>query len=114
MISEKRITIKIFFFVLSCVFVSGDAEVRCIESEREALLSFTNGTMDRFGIISSWRSNECCEWLGVECSNTTGHVIALKIFGINFGGKVGSSLLELHHLNHHDLSGNDFGGTPIP
>ncbi|KAG6404918.1 hypothetical protein SASPL_132495 [Salvia splendens] len=115
MVSKKRIAIKFVLVVLSCVLVSGDAEVRCIESEREALLSFKNGTINRFGALSSWQSDECCEWLGVECSNTTGHVTTLKISGLEFGGKVGSSsLLELHYLNHLDLGGNDFGGTPIP
>ncbi|XP_047951568.1 receptor-like protein EIX2 isoform X2 [Salvia hispanica] len=80
MISDKRTTIKIVVVVLLlCVFVSEDAEVRCIESEREALLSFKNGLIDEHGILSSWRSDECCEWHGVECSNTTGHVITLQL-----------------------------------
>ncbi|XP_047949630.1 receptor-like protein EIX2 [Salvia hispanica] len=113
MISEKRIAIKFVLVVLSCVFVSGDAEVRCIESEREALLSFKNGLIND-GVLSSWRSNECCKWHGVECSNTTGHVIALKCDHFGLGGEVRSSLLELHHLNHLDLSGNQFGSVPIP
>ncbi|XP_047965281.1 receptor-like protein EIX2 [Salvia hispanica] len=114
MIFEKRIAIKFVLVVLSCVFVSGDAEVRCIESEREALLSFKNGTIDEDGFLSSWRSNECCEWDGVECSNTTGHVIALKCDNFGLQGELRSSLVELHHLIHLDLSWNDFGGIPIP
>ncbi|KAL1555658.1 receptor-like protein EIX1 [Salvia divinorum] len=114
MISDKRIAIKFFVVVLSCVFVTGDAEVRCIESEREALLSFKKGLINKYSILSSWRSDECCKWYGVECSNTTAHVIALDLRGANLRGKIGSSLLELHHLTHLDLSRNDFGGIPIP
>ncbi|XP_047952037.1 receptor-like protein EIX2 [Salvia hispanica] len=114
MIFEKRIAIKFVLVVLSCVFVSGDAEVRCIESEREALLNFKNGLIDKSGHLSSWRSNECCAWHGIECSNTTGHVIALKCDNFGLQGEFRSSLVELHHLNSLELSGIDFGGIPIP
>ncbi|XP_057792745.1 receptor-like protein EIX1 [Salvia miltiorrhiza] len=119
MISDKGIAIKFLLFVLVCVFVSGDdTEVRCIEREREALLSFKNSLIGDDGILSSWRSDECCEWYGVECSNTTRHVIALQLNACDLEGglqgKVGSSLLELHHLNYLDLSCNYFGGNPIP
>ncbi|XP_057792811.1 receptor-like protein EIX1 [Salvia miltiorrhiza] len=121
MISNKGIPIKFLLLVLVCVFVSGDdAEVRCIAREREALLSFKNGLIDVYddGILSSWRSDECCEWYGVVCSNTTRHVIALQLSACDYDGalqgKVGSSLLELHHLSYLDLSCNDFGGNSIP
>ncbi|XP_047965282.1 receptor-like protein EIX2 [Salvia hispanica] len=98
-----------------------DAKVRCIESEREALLSFKNGTIDEDGFLSSWRSNECCEWDGVECSNTTGHVIALKCH--NFGLQVGmiseafqsrNSLDPLKQLQHLSLHDSNFSGVVPP
>ncbi|XP_047965165.1 receptor-like protein EIX1 [Salvia hispanica] len=118
MISDKKIAIKFLLFVLVCLFVLGDAEVRCIEREREALLSFKNGLIDDYGCLSSWQSDKCCKWYGVWCSNTTGHVIALRLNSDDYGGKlrgeVGSSLLKLHHLNYLDLGSNDFGGNPIP
>ncbi|KAL1555657.1 receptor-like protein EIX1 [Salvia divinorum] len=123
MISKKRIAIKfvvvVVVVVLSCVFVSGDARVRCIESEREALLSFKNGLIDEHGVLSSWQSDECCEWHGLECSNTTGHVITLQLNNVGYfegqlKGELRSSLVELRRLNSLDLSRNDFGGVPIP
>ncbi|XP_057792805.1 receptor-like protein EIX1 [Salvia miltiorrhiza] len=119
MISDKGISIKFLLFFLLCVYVSGDdAEVRCIAREREALLSFKNSLIGDDGILSSWRSDECCEWYGVECSNTTRHVITLQLNACDLEGalrgKVGSSLLELHHLSYLDLSCNDFGGNPVP
>ncbi|KAL1555494.1 receptor-like protein EIX2 isoform X1 [Salvia divinorum] len=118
MISHKGKSIKLILIVLLYVFVSGDAEVRCIESEREALLSFKNGLIDEYDVLSSWQSKECCKWHGVECSSTTGHVTTLQLSGLDHDGvlkgDVRSSLLELHHLNRLDLSLNDFGGIPIP
>ncbi|XP_047949649.1 receptor-like protein EIX1 [Salvia hispanica] len=85
-----------------------------MEREREALLTFKNGLIDEDGILLSWQSDECCEWYGVECNNTTRHVITLQLDDANLRGKIGSSLLELHHLNYLDLSRNDFGGILIP
>ncbi|KAL7128800.1 hypothetical protein ABFS83_13G018700 [Erythranthe nasuta] len=72
------------------VFSSGDKVIKCIESERGA---------------------------GVGCSNTTAHVIALRLrYSLQPVGNnnITYSLLELHHLEILDLSYNDFGGTKIP
>ncbi|GKV47916.1 hypothetical protein SLEP1_g54766 [Rubroshorea leprosula] len=62
---------------------TADDGVKCIESERQALLSFKQGLVDEHGWLSSWGSEEekknCCEWEGVQCSNTTGHIIMLNL-----------------------------------
>ncbi|KAL0326249.1 UNVERIFIED_CONTAM: Receptor-like protein EIX2 [Sesamum radiatum] len=117
----------------SYAFVSGSrpgdvVEVRCIEREREALLEFKQGLIDQVGLLSSWggeeHQNECCKWCGVECSETTRHVIGLQL---SFGtcsalnqelhplkGNISPALLQLQHLNYLDLSGNHFYGEEIP
>ncbi|XP_047941418.1 receptor-like protein EIX2 [Salvia hispanica] len=77
-------SIKIHVVVLLCLFVSGDAQVRCVESDKKALLSFKNGLIDEHGILSSWRGNECCKWYGVKCSNTTSHVVALQLNNVDY------------------------------
>ncbi|KAF7844481.1 receptor-like protein EIX2 [Senna tora] len=64
------------------------AEVRCIESERQALLQFKAGLVDdTFDVLSSWGSDEenkrhCCEWKGLSYSNQTGHVQQLDLYGL--------------------------------
>ncbi|BBN70289.1 disease resistance family protein / LRR family protein [Prunus dulcis] len=62
-----------------------DANVtgRCIEKERQALLAFKRGMMDKFDVLSSWgleiQKQDCCRWIGVSCSNQTGHVLQLDL-----------------------------------
>ncbi|KAL1555495.1 receptor-like protein EIX1 [Salvia divinorum] len=75
-----------------------------MESEREALRSFKSGLVDEHGILSSWRSDECCEWDGAECSNTTGHVITLQLSYLPLRG----NLINLRSL---DLSYNQLNGS---
>lgn len=98
--------------------------IRCMERERRALVRFKESLIDDYGRLSSWgseadKTNDCCKWLGVHCSNLTGHIVSLHLRKPRFlsqplRGKVSSSLLELHHLNYLDLSFNDFAGSQIP
>ncbi|RYR16201.1 hypothetical protein HN873_049819 [Arachis hypogaea] len=100
----------------SAVVVSS---VKCIESERQALLSLKRGfdlTHDD-DWLSSWGDGEqqkdCCNWEGVTCSNHTGHVLMLHLQGDGYTrGSISPSLGELHHLKYLDLSGHHFTHTP--
>ena len=112
------------------------SEVRCIESERLALLNFMQHLTDPSNRLASWASGvDCCDWVGVLCHNVTGHVLQLCLRSFPplddklttndaqyeaqseayersvFGGKINPSLLDLKHLIYLDLSGNNFNGT---
>ncbi|CAN6568143.1 unnamed protein product [Malus baccata var. baccata] len=111
---------------------------RCIESEREALLSFKQGLIDDYNLLSSWGREEhkqdCCKWLGIHCSNRTSHATQLdlgwyhmnEVYSLQqkgqqeypdyyFQGKMMSpKLIELQHLKYLDLSSVDFTGTQLP
>ncbi|CAA3023969.1 receptor-like protein 12 [Olea europaea var. sylvestris] len=135
MISEKIIEMNRFIKILSvlmfllslCMKLTSvsAAEVRCIDRERRALLEFKHGLVDDHGILSSWGSEEvkkeCCKWMGISCSNRTGHVVLLDLH-VNLlvdlfylkAAKLSPALLELQHLNYLDLSWNDFGRSEIP
>ncbi|KAL4634625.1 hypothetical protein ACB092_04G213500 [Castanea dentata] len=113
-----------------------DSEVRCIESERHALLNFKQHLTDPSNRLASWAASasdvDCCHWVGVVCHNRTGHVLQLRLRSYyplgdedrdaqyeayrrsRFGGKINPSLLYLKHLIYLDLSYNDFDGIPIP
>ncbi|ONI22861.1 hypothetical protein PRUPE_2G155100 [Prunus persica] len=65
--------------------------IRCIERERQALLAFKRGLVDKSDdLLSSWGSEaqkqDCCRWVGVSCSNQTGHVLQLDLSNEVVGG----------------------------
>ncbi|ONI23138.1 hypothetical protein PRUPE_2G171500 [Prunus persica] len=108
-----------------------DANVtgRCIEKERQALLAFKRGLVDKFDVLSSWGSEaqkqDCCRWIGVSCSNQTGHVLQLdlsyKVVGAHSwnyslleGKMISPKLIELQYLHHLDLHEINFNGSHIP
>ncbi|KAL4634644.1 hypothetical protein ACB092_04G215200 [Castanea dentata] len=150
-----RITIAVTLTLLLCLLTihpppnfctahsesDSDSEVRCIESERHALLNFKQNLTDPSNRLASWAASasdvDCCHWVGVVCHNRTGHVLQLRLrtnYPVGdyltsdsqwdaqfeayrrsrFGGKINPSLLDLKHLIYLDLSYNDFGGIPIP
>ncbi|XP_020114516.1 probable LRR receptor-like serine/threonine-protein kinase At4g36180 [Ananas comosus] len=100
----------------------------CFETERNALLAFKADLIDPRNQLASWKSQNCCTWKGVVCSNTTGHILKLNLRNsydnINYfpnskrpsalGGKISPSLLLLNHLEHLDLSLNNFSEIRIP
>ncbi|XP_028097975.1 probable LRR receptor-like serine/threonine-protein kinase At4g36180 [Camellia sinensis] len=102
----------------------------------QALLKFKQDLKDPSNRLSSWASDDCCQWSGVVCDNFTGHIHEIHLpsnysaadchYNGNYSeyeacwryhkleGKINPSLLDLKHLRHLDFSGNYFGGIRIP
>ncbi|CAL5364063.1 unnamed protein product [Camellia sinensis] len=111
-------------------FCDGSSNIVCLETERQALLNFKHDLKDLSNRLSSWTGQECCQWAGVVCDNSTGHVHEIHLrnpygnYGTRgeyqtylrnmLGGKINPSLLDLKNLRHLDLSRNDFEGAHIP
>ncbi|XP_017438177.1 receptor-like protein EIX2 [Vigna angularis] len=101
---------------------NNSSEIKCIERERQALLSFKHGLVDVRGMLSTWRDDEksrdCCKWKGIQCDHQTGHVTILRLRGsfpqyltdaVNM-----TSLFALQTIQHLDLSNNFFIESHIP
>ncbi|XP_030929427.1 receptor-like protein EIX2 [Quercus lobata] len=140
--SLLRIIIVVILTLPFC-FPTAYSGVRCIESERLALLNFKQDLEDPSNRLASWVATasdvDCCDWDSVVCHNRTGHVLQLHLKAFYplyddelttddaqyeaqlqtyersvFSGKINPSLLDLKHLIYLDLSYNDFGGAHIP
>ncbi|PWA59020.1 LRR receptor-like serine/threonine-protein kinase GSO2 [Artemisia annua] len=108
-----------------------------MEDERQALLEFKHGLIDKGDRLASWDSEEsdCCRWAGIVCDNTTRHVHQIHLPGLDghcltgdfrtfkkyneaskqrFRGNLSSSLLRLKQLRHLDISCNNFERIQIP
>lgn len=71
-------------------------------------------------MVASWAAegggDDCCSWVGVECSNQTGNIIGLNLAGGCLYGSIdsNSSLFGLVHLQTLVLAGNNFNFSEIP
>ncbi|KAH7854375.1 hypothetical protein Vadar_013072 [Vaccinium darrowii] len=107
-------------FSLSSLGSGSMSTITCIERERQALLKFKQSLTDTTGRLSSWTSEDCCNWKGIQCDGNTSHVVKLDLVSLDpdattiEANEVNPSLLELKYLKHLDLSGNNFHNIPIP
>ncbi|CAA3024884.1 receptor 12 [Olea europaea subsp. europaea] len=81
------------------------AEIRCIESERQALLKFS-GNLSGLTWGSEQDKGECCNWDGVDCTDT-GHVFYLDLSYMYLRGKISPALRKLQHLKYLSLRDNN-------
>ncbi|KAL9411725.1 hypothetical protein AB3S75_045348 [Citrus x aurantiifolia] len=100
--------------------------IRCVDEEREALLTFRQSLVDEYGILSSWGredgKRDCCKWRGVRCSNATGHVKVLNLRTSDYEfarrkflkGKIPLGT-QLQSFNASVYAGNlELCGLPLP
>ncbi|KOM55227.1 hypothetical protein LR48_Vigan10g111900 [Vigna angularis] len=95
----------------------GQHHIRCLPKEREALIQFKAAIVDRYGMLSSWTTPDCCQWEGIRCTNLTAHIISLHLPGQYnevspryIRGEIHKSLMELRHLQLR-LDNNKLNGT---
>ncbi|KAJ9540411.1 hypothetical protein OSB04_026917 [Centaurea solstitialis] len=119
------VLLSLFLLCMGC-FVSCDDNTTitnstCTERERHALLFFKASLVDNNNNLYDWGSQDeqkrdCCQWVGVYCNYTSGHVYKLDLSNLSGGlvGKISPSLSVLNQIEYLDLSGIDFRFNPIP
>ncbi|KAH9753674.1 Receptor-like protein 1 [Citrus sinensis] len=107
----------IMFVMLLIIFKSGWTE-GCLDHERFALLRLKHFFNDPHNSLYDWADDEgaidCCQWERVECSNTTGRVIALDLFEMysgEYSWYLNASLFTpFQQLESLDLTYNNIAG----
>ncbi|PRQ35652.1 putative non-specific serine/threonine protein kinase [Rosa chinensis] len=104
-----------FLFFLLLIFSSNiifENIYACNQSERSSLLSFA---LTLSSPLLNWTSTDCCNWQGITC-NRDGWVTHLQLHskGLKLKGGIfpSSSLANLTHLTHLNLSHNSLSGSP--
>ncbi|KAK1398170.1 receptor-like protein 7 [Heracleum sosnowskyi] len=107
----------LFQISLLCVLASG----QCLESQRNLLLQFKQSSTFDSSLstkLVQWNqtTEDCCNWQGVTCNKTTGHVIGLDLNNEGITSEINSSstLFRLQFLGRLNLASNSFNGTEIP
>ncbi|KAK7364394.1 hypothetical protein VNO80_13013 [Phaseolus coccineus] len=117
--------LMMFMVCVVLLVVNGEHQTTCIPKEREALLQFKAAIVDKYDMLSSWTTPDCCQWEGIHCSNLTAHVLGLHLPGEFYvqdeeiidrymSGEIHKSLMELRQLEYLNLSRNSFDGSHIP
>ncbi|XP_077245899.1 uncharacterized protein LOC143885564 isoform X1 [Tasmannia lanceolata] len=73
----------LLFVSVYCCFYGGEA---CLEEERKALLQLKDSVNDypnnaTYSVLKDWVGEDCCQWVGVSCSNSSSHVIGIDLIG---------------------------------
>ncbi|KAH9319888.1 hypothetical protein KI387_021657, partial [Taxus chinensis] len=111
----------------TCCCTTVTSNVECLRNERVILLAVKAQWYDQSSVaLNSWKGLNCCEWLGVQCSNFNSHVIQLH-FAYFLGYSTGPGALtdgdtptppslvplmfKLKYLEYLDLSYNGLTGA---
>jgi len=104
-----------YAFTFQKIVCNNLSQLRCNEKDRQTLQMFKEGVLDPSNNLVTWSTEQdCCEWKGVHCDNTTSRVTKLDLSQQFLGGEIKLSLLELQFLYHLNLSHNYFNVIRIP
>uniref|UniRef100_A0A2N9FUL9 Leucine-rich repeat-containing N-terminal plant-type domain-containing protein n=1 Tax=Fagus sylvatica TaxID=28930 RepID=A0A2N9FUL9_FAGSY len=74
-----NLLLVLYLIAKICVSNGNVQLVKCLESDRDALIGFKNGLDDPENRLSSWQGSNCCQWSGISCDNSRGAVVAVDL-----------------------------------
>ena len=83
MIMDGSLRAVTFLFLVFLIIIhpnffcneDSQSQIRCIQTERNALLKFKQHLQDPSDRLASWSGDvDCCQWVGVVCHNVTAHI----------------------------------------
>ncbi|KAM3268450.1 hypothetical protein P3S67_031391 [Capsicum chacoense] len=128
--------LKKVFCIFATLFYPFSLVGGCYEGERVALMSFKSLLTDPSNRLASWKGENCCSWKGIECSSS-GRVVVVNLrnphpdevmISINnqvisnsnnasdfaLKGAISPLLFSLDHIQHLDLSFNNYVFSKLP
>ncbi|WVZ07157.1 hypothetical protein V8G54_020503 [Vigna mungo] len=104
-----------YVFTFQNILCNNLNQLHCNEKDRQILQIFKEGLIDPSSNLITWSTQQdCCQWQGVYCDNTTNRVTKLDLSDQSLKGEIKLSLLELQFLYHLNLSHNSFNVISIP
>ncbi|KAG9456973.1 hypothetical protein H6P81_001481 [Aristolochia fimbriata] len=92
---------------VSCLVPFSDSLV----TEKDVLLQFKKQLKDPLGTIDNWEdSNSPCNFSGVSCDPTSGHVVEISLMSKSLSGELPPSIFDLPGLTGFVLSSNSISG----
>ncbi|CAL1393579.1 unnamed protein product [Linum trigynum] len=114
------LSVALWFGVIS----TATAYNLCHEEERSSLLKFTQDFTIKSDVetrcrnkLQSWMASfNCCDWDGVDCDESSGHIIGLDLSSSCLHGSINSSSTHFHlpQLRRLNLANNNFNHSPVP
>ena len=70
--------LPVLYLIAKICVCNGTVQLmKCLESDRDALIEFKNGLDDPENWLSLWQGSNCCQWSAISCDNSTGAVVAV-------------------------------------
>ncbi|XP_074264570.1 receptor-like protein 7 [Silene latifolia] len=108
-----------FIQLLTCISTQLASNI-CLDDQRSLLLQLRNSlnyTISESNRLATWNeTSDCCQWNGVLCNSSSGHVIGLDLCGESISGTSDDfrALFRLGFLKSLNLANNSFNSQLFP
>ncbi|XP_074264494.1 receptor-like protein 7 [Silene latifolia] len=108
-----------FIQLLTCISTQLASNI-CLDDQRSLLLQLRNSlnyTISEPNRLTTWNETpDCCQWKGVQCNSSSGHVIGLDLCGESISGTSDDfrALFRLGFLKSLNLANNSFNSRLFP